>query len=151
MSNEEEEPKIIIDEDWKSQVEKEKEAADSQGEAGKDEQGAQKDKEEEEATPFMQLVSYLAMHGAAAMGMFADPNAESITVNLETGRFVIDMLMTLREKTKGNITPAEEAGLRSMSAELQQAYVQVAQSIQQSEMNQSDSGGGAGSGEDIIV
>ncbi len=151
MSNEEEEPRIIVDEDWKSRVEKEKAAADSQDEAGKDKQDAQKDKEEEETTPFMQLVSYLGMHGAGAMGILADPNAETITVDLDTGRFIVDLLMTLREKTKGNISPAEDADLRSMLAKLQRTYVEVAQIVQQSEMDQSDSGGDAGSGEDIIV
>lgn len=126
------EPKIIIDEDWKSQVQREKEEAEKavtaqEGVVETDEEAGQ---EPEEANPFMSLVHSLAAQCLLALGAIAPPDAKQITVDIEQARYLVDTLMMLREKTKGNLTPEEEGFLTEALAELQRGYVVRAQQVQ---------------------
>ncbi len=142
----EEASKIIIDEGWKAQVEREKEeslnteeaVAPADAEAGKEEQG----------TKFDVLVSYLASHAMGAMGMFAEPDSEEIMVNLELAEFIVDALMTLRDKTEGNLSPEEAGRLQSLIGDIQRAFVQTSQAVQQTNLQ---AGMGDAAGEPGIV
>ncbi|NLX96934.1 MAG: DUF1844 domain-containing protein [Rhodopirellula sp.] len=126
------EPKIIIDEDWKSQVQREKEEAQKTvaAQEGVAETGEEAGQEPEEANPFMSLVHSLAAQCLLALGAIAPPDAKQITVDIEQARYLIDTLMMLREKTKGNLTPEEEGFLTEALAELQRGYVVRAQQVQ---------------------
>ena len=139
----EKDPKVLIDEDWKSRVAREKEEARKAAESGEKpspDAGASAEKAKEPASPFLALVTYLASHAAGAMGLFAAQDAEEIPVNLEMARFVIDGLMTLREKTKGNLTPEEEGQLRRFTADLQNAYVGCSEAVQETAMRGAQKG-----------
>jgi hypothetical protein len=140
----ENEPKIIIDEDWKTQVQKEKEAAKKaaeQVEAKEPEGKAEPTEGEEERgdvdSQFVSLVSGLAAQALLALGLIAVEGQKQVTVDIGQARFLIDTLMMLRTKTKGNLTYAEEADLTQTIGELQQAYVTRAQQAQQATMKQS--------------
>ncbi len=124
----EDEPKIIVDDDWKSQVEQEKEqlkeAANSEAnsDAPADESAEQEMHELPPAT-FMILMSTLATQAMAAMGLIPDPMTGQPTVNLPMAKHFIDLLAMLQEKTKGNLSEEESNHLRDGLHQLRMIYV----------------------------
>lgn len=135
----EDEPrKIFIDEDWKAQVQREKEQAKAEPEqspAAK--QGEEPGPEGEEApSAFAALIQSVAAQCAFALGLIAPPDTKQVMVNLEEARYCVDTLVMLREKTKGNLTPEEQGILSQTLAELQQVYAVRAQQIQEAQLKQ---------------
>ena len=127
MSDNDDSPKIIIDEGWKAQVEREKEQAKkAQEEAASQEPapgvGAPA-AAEDEAASFVGLVSGLAMQAMIALGVLAPRDAKEIPVDLQGAKYIIDTLIILRDKTKGNLDPEEQGFLSETLAELQQTFV----------------------------
>lgn len=135
-----EERKIIIDEDWKAQVQKEKEQA-RQRQAAEAKpapegpEGAPAPDEEQESL-FQVLVTSLAAQAMYALGMVAPPEAKQVMVDLGQAKFVVDTLMMLREKTQGHLTPVEQGHLQEVLSELQRLYVYRAQQVQESALRQ---------------
>lgn len=130
------EPKIIIDEDWKAQVQREK----AQMEAKADEKPEAKeapDGAEAAEASFGALVQSLAAQCAFALGLIAPPDTKQVMVNLDEARYCIETLVMLRAKTKGNLTADEEGVLTQTLAELQQVYVVRAQQVQEAALKQS--------------
>jgi len=124
MSGKDEQPKIIVDEDWKSKVDREREesrkAAPQPAEpAGVDAAGAPG---EAELTPFDFLVSSLAAQTVMALGLAGEEGQQQVYVDLGAAKHLIDTLMVLREKTQGNLTDDEEANLSEAIAELQRVF-----------------------------
>ncbi|MGY8748534.1 MAG: DUF1844 domain-containing protein [Pirellulales bacterium] len=114
-----EKPKIIVDDDWKSQVEKEKEEL-------KDPADTAEGEAEEHALPpasFMVLMSTLATQAMAAMGLIPDPMTGQPTVNLPMAKHFIDLLGMLQDKTKGNLTEEEANHLRDGLHQLRMIFV----------------------------
>ncbi|HEO70333.1 MAG TPA: DUF1844 domain-containing protein [Candidatus Hydrogenedentes bacterium] len=132
----EESPKIIIDEDWKAQVEREKEEARKASPTQEQESGEADAQGEEEGDSFGRLIGYLATHAMGALGMFASPETETVQVSLDVAHFIIDGLMTLRQKTQGNLTVSEKGMLNSLIADLQRAYVQCSEIVQQNALHE---------------
>ena len=124
------EKKIIIDEDWKSQVEREREqmrdtdgetpAADDRPDAG----GMPQDVELPPAS-FGLLVSMMATQAMAAMGQLADPATGKPEINLQFAKYHIDLLAVLQEKTKGNLDEEEAPMLEATVHELRMMFVQI--------------------------
>jgi hypothetical protein len=120
-SNGNSEKKIIVDEDWKSQVEAEKSAA--------------REKEPPKSSPpppplppanLTFLVGTLYLQGAVALGLLPNPVSEKSDVQPEQARHAIDLLNMLNEKTEGNRTPEETEELDTALHQLRLAYVSVA-------------------------
>ena len=57
------------------------------------------------------------------LGKVANPITNKIERNLDQAKYSIDMLIMLREKTKGNLTDEEERSLIQAIATLQMNYV----------------------------
>ncbi len=132
-----EQPKIIIDEDWKAQVQREKEQAQSKLPEEPVEAEESVDAAEDEAqSTFGALIQSLAAQCAFALGLIAPPDTKQVMVNLEEARYCVDTLIMLREKTKGNLTPQEQGILTQTLAELQQVYAVRAQQIQEAQLKQ---------------
>lgn len=125
MSESADKPKIIVDGDWKSQVEAEKEALRQQEEDSPEKAGAPASDAEMELPPasFPMLVSMLATQAMAALGQLPDPNQNEPVIQLELARHHIDTLTVLEEKTKGNLTDEESKMLQDVTYQLQMAYV----------------------------
>lgn len=125
-----EKPKIIVDEDWKSQVQAERESLKNQEVENADEEGGGQKPQQPEAMPlpeasFSVLVTTLGTQTLVALGQTADPNEEKVPVNLDFAKHCIDTLDILEQKTKGNLTD-EEAGLLSRFLhELRMLFVAV--------------------------
>jgi hypothetical protein len=123
---EKQEKKLIIDEDWKQQAQKEKEVLAAQEEAQKQEQ-----QEEEARGPlpegnFAALISMLTTQALFALGLLQIKGQKERQPDLELARYNIDMLETLQEKTKGNLTKEEQAVLANTLSELHMGYVKMA-------------------------
>ncbi len=124
-ANPSDEPKIIVDDDWKSQVEREKEQL---KQAAADESpsplsGNGDSMDELPPASFMILMSTLATQAMAAMGMLPDPVTGQPSVSLPMAKHFIDLLAMLQEKTKGNLTDEESDHLRDGLHQLRMIYI----------------------------
>jgi hypothetical protein len=123
----EQEKKIIIDEDWKQEAQKEKEILAAQEEAEKKE----KQQEQQPRGPLPEgnlaaLISMLATQALFAMGLLQIKGQEERKPDLELAKYNIDMLQVLEDKTKGNLSKEEETVLANTLNELRMGYVKVA-------------------------
>ena len=122
-----EEKKIIVDEDWKAEAQKEKEILAAQEEAEKEK--AQEEKQARGPLPqgnFAALISMLTTQALFALGLLHVKGQKEREPDLELAKYNIDMLETLEEKTKGNLTREEDAVLSNTLNELRMGYVKVA-------------------------
>ena len=123
-------PKIIVDDDWKEQVQAEKEAAQQQEaaeEAPAESQAADPESEPELQLPpasFATLVSSLAAQAIASLGQMPDPEGK-LVVRPELAKHAIDTLGVLEEKTNGNLSNDEAAMLENILHELRMMFVAV--------------------------
>ena len=121
MSENNEEPKIIVDEDWKSQVAREKE----QIKNAPAEEAEAPEMGEFPPANILVFISMLAQQAMAALGLMADPLSGEVRANRPLAKHCIDMLGVLEEKTKGNLTEDEAGHLRDALHQLRMVYVQT--------------------------
>lgn len=74
---------------------------------------------------FVNFLSTLVTNAAASLGAMPHPATGQRAVDLETGKFWIDILLMLREKTKGNLLAKESQLLEGILGDLQMQYVQL--------------------------
>ena len=121
-----EEKKIIVDEDWKQEAQKEKEILAAQEESEKEQ--AEDQGESRGPLPpgnFAALISMLTTQALFALGLLKIKGQEEKKPDLELAKYNIDMLETLEEKTKGNLTKEEETILSNTLNELRMGYVKI--------------------------
>jgi hypothetical protein len=129
MPTDQEKPKIIIDEDWKAQVQAEKEAAKA-GESQPPTPATAAAKPEAAPTDhplppasLTFLLTTVATEAMIALGQVPNPITGKVDLRLQQAKHFVDTLAMLEEKTKGNRT-AEESGLLSeLLHQLRMAYV----------------------------
>ena len=61
------------------------------------------------------------------LGQVPNPTTQQPQVDLEQAQHTIDIIMMLREKTRGNLTDEEEGFLQELLPQLQMAFVQARQ------------------------
>ena len=123
--SEEESPKLIIDEDWKTQAQSEKENLRQQQEQ---EPSSPADENSEMPIPpasFEFLITSLATQAVVALGQTPDPETNESVVHLELAKHHIDTLGILEDKTKGNRTAEEDSLLSTVTQQLRMLYVSV--------------------------
>jgi len=134
MSDEKpEKPKIIVDEDWKSRVQAEREAT-HKAEAPAPDAPDAPDPTHGQDLPipeasFSVLVTTLATQALVALGQAPAPDENKVIVNLPFAKHCVDTLAILAEKTQGNLTPAEDTLLTRFLYELRMLYVAVQNQI----------------------
>ena len=75
---------------------------------------------------FNALVVSLATSAAVHFGDAADPSSgEHMAPNLEAAGHMLDLLVVLAEKTKGNLTPDEERFLTQVLYELRMRFIEA--------------------------
>ena len=122
----EQEKKIIVDEDWKQEAQKEKEILAAQEEAEKKEKQQEQPRGPLPDGNLAALISMLATQALFALGLLQIKGQEERKPDLELAKYNIDMLQVLEDKTKGNLTKEEEAVLANTLNELRMGYVKVA-------------------------
>jgi hypothetical protein len=123
-----EEKKIIIDEDWKAQAQKEKELLSQKTEEEK--KKAEKTKARRGPLPkgdMGALINLLVTQALFAMGLLQFEGQQEKEPDLSIAKYNIDMLETLEEKTKGNLTDEESNALTHTLSELRMAYVKISE------------------------
>ena len=125
MAEQNEPKKVIIDEDWKAQAQKEKEKLEE-----KVEKEAQSDAERAGLPPvnFEGLVSFFATQAYFALGLIRSKEDEKkeIEPDLEAAKYHIDMLGLLEQKCKGNLEPEEQKLLQGVLSQLRMFFVSMA-------------------------
>lgn len=140
-----EEPEIVVDSDWKEQVAKERETAETQSEGSKDDfvpmdKSANLESESPAETPsaaddsdpglnapppasFEVLISMLFTQAMAMLGQMPNPATGKPEVNKPFAKHYIDTLEMLGEKTKGNLSDEEANMLNEALHALRMGYV----------------------------
>jgi hypothetical protein len=138
----EEDPKIVVDADWKTQVEKEKAMA--AGKSGGQTSGSPAETVAERPdnrtgrsasdpavvdTPppatFETLVTMLFTQALAALGQLPGPDGQLGSVNKPFAKYFIDTLEMLGEKTKGNLSDDEYKLISETLHAMRMAFVSV--------------------------
>lgn len=124
MAEQNEPKKVIIDEDWKNQAQKEKEKLEE-----KVEQEKEKTAEHPDMPPadFEGLVSFFATQAYFAMGLIRsrEDKDKQIEPDLEAARYHIDMLSILEQKCKGNLNTEEQQLLQGTLGQLRMLFVSL--------------------------
>jgi len=124
----EEQPRIIVDSDWKAQAQAEKEKLAAQESAAGAGQGVEDDSGMPPAD-FKTLMASLATQGLLYLGGIPDPETGRGVISLEYARHYIDLLAVLEVKTKGNLDKDEAEELAGVLKELRARFVYIAQSV----------------------
>jgi hypothetical protein len=150
MTDETPEPVKRVDEDWKKRAADEKAkmqaakaapaAAPAKGAApagAAGEAAAEPPAEEpppqggrRRGGPFEMLVTMLVQQATMMLGLVADPMTGERYQDIGQARMIIDMLTTLKLKTKGNLSADEDRFLSSALGELQMEFVALAEEMQ---------------------
>ena len=80
---------------------------------------------------FVNFLSTLATNAAAALGAMPHPATGQRTLDLESGKYWLDILAMLREKTKSNLHPQETRLLEGLLADLRMQYVQLVRATEE--------------------
>ena len=105
-----------VDEGWKDQVNREKgAAAPPAGESAPQKSPAAA----KTSKPFLNLLSSLSYQAMFHLGEIPNPETQQPELNLEAAREIIDLLLALKEKTAGNLSPEEAEVFQTLLPELQ--------------------------------
>ena len=80
---------------------------------------------------FVNFLSTLATNAAAALGAVPHPATGKRTVDLDTGKYWLDVLGMLRDKTGGNLLPQESRLLEGLLADLRMQYVTMVRATEE--------------------
>ena len=102
---------------------------DDHGDAGQEEEedipGA------DEPASFVNFLSTIATNAAAALGAVPHPATGQRALDLDSGKYWLDVLGMMREKTKGNLHPQEARLLDGLLADLRMQYVTVVRATEE--------------------
>ena len=99
-----------IDESWKESVSKEK--------------TNHVEKAQTNGVSFSAFLTSLGIQALIQLGELAAPGSKESEINLSAAQETIDLLVMLKDKTKGNLTKDEETLLNALIADLQLKFVQ---------------------------
>jgi hypothetical protein len=80
---------------------------------------------------FVNFLSTLATNTAAALGAVPHPATGQRSLDLDTGKYWLDVIAMLKEKTKGNLHPQESKMLDSFLGEMRMHYVQLVRATEE--------------------
>ena len=128
------EKKLIIDEDWKSQVQAVKEAAAKVVPASAGGQHAAssasevpRDSGDIQMPPasLELLITTLATEALVALGQVPHPATGEAHVHRNQAKYLIDTIDVVRQKTKGNLTPDEQQMIDSVLHQLRMVFLET--------------------------
>lgn len=74
---------------------------------------------------FSMLIMSIASNSMMAMGLTPDPQTNKTEVDKQLAKFNIELLITLKTKTKGNLTADEQGLLDHIIQDLQMKFIQL--------------------------
>jgi hypothetical protein len=74
---------------------------------------------------FVNFLSTLATNAAAALGAVPHPATGKLSLDLETGKYWLDVLGMIKDKTAGNLHPQEAKLLDGLLTDLRMQYVHL--------------------------
>ena len=80
---------------------------------------------------FVNFLTTLASQAAASLGAMPHPATGKLTVDLETGKYWIDVLTMLRDKTEGNLHTQEKRLLDGLLSDLQMQFVALTRATEE--------------------
>ena len=80
---------------------------------------------------FVNFLSTLATNAAASLGAVPHPATGKRSLDLETGKYWLDVLGMIRDKTKGNLHAQEARLLDGLLADLRMQYVTVVRATEE--------------------
>lgn len=120
--------------DAEQDLHSESEADDFTGEHPEHDESADDDSDipgAEDPASFVNFLSTLATNAAAALGAIPHPATGQRSLDLETGKYWLDILAMLRDKTKENLHPKEARLLEGLLADLRLQYVQLVRATEE--------------------
>ena len=99
----------------------------AEGDEGDDEDipGAQ------DPASFVNFLSTLATNAAASLGAVPHPATGKRSLDLETGKYWLDVLAMVKEKTKGNLHEKEQRLLDGLLGDLRMQYVHIVKATEE--------------------
>ena len=111
-----------VDESWKDSVQKER--------TGKAPQAVPAESAAQESTAdFLSFISTLVMQTMMCLGEMVHPETGQAQTDLQQARYLVDVIQLLSDKTKGNLTPQEDAELQNILYELRVKFVKKSQGL----------------------
>ncbi|MCO6512665.1 MAG: DUF1844 domain-containing protein [Aridibacter famidurans] len=89
------------------------------------------DLDEENPASFVNFLSTLVTNAAAALGAIPHPVTGQKSVDLDGGRYWVDILLMLRDKTKDNLTDQERRLFDTVLHDLQLQYVSISRAAEE--------------------
>ena len=86
---------------------------------------------DENPASFVNFLSTLVTNAAAALGAMPHPVTGQKTVDLDTGKYWIDVMQMLREKTAGNLNSQEQQLMDNILSDLQMQYVALTKATEE--------------------
>lgn len=80
---------------------------------------------------FVNFLSTLATNAAAALGAVPHPATGQRSLDLDTGKYWLDVLGMIKEKTNGNLHPQEARLLEGLLADLRMQYVTMVRATEE--------------------
>ena len=80
---------------------------------------------------FVNFLSTLATNAAAALGAVPHPATGKLSLDLETGKYWLDVLGMIKEKTQGNLHPQEQRLLDGLLGDLRMQYVHLVKATEE--------------------
>jgi hypothetical protein len=100
-------------------------AADTEADESEDIPGA------DDPASFVNFLSTLATNAAASLGAVPHPATGKRSLDLDTGKYWLDVLGMLRDKTKGNLHKEESRLLEGLLGDLRMQYVQLVRATEE--------------------
>ena len=85
----------------------------------------------EDPASFVNFLSTLATNAAAALGAVPHPATGKRSLDLDTGKYWLDVLGMIRDKTKGNLHPQESRLLEGLLGDLRMQYVHLVRATEE--------------------
>lgn len=85
----------------------------------------------EDPASFVNFLSTLATNAAAALGAMPHPATGQRSLDLESGKYWLDVLGMLKEKTRNNLHPQEARLLDGLLGDLRMQYVQLVRATEE--------------------
>jgi hypothetical protein len=101
-------------------------ASDAQAESSRQSASSRQSSEPPPELTFAAFLWSLSEQALAALGEVPDPMSGKVSNDLVLAQQMIDIIAMLRDKTRGNLDPEEQAMLKEILSSLQMKYVELA-------------------------